>query len=483
MANNCKMVVFSDKAYNAIIRETFEWDPVETGGILLGHILDNGCWIVIEVLPPGYSEGREGDNVHHEMGYFEYNQRFVNYLANSVATQYKIPLELLGLWHRHPGSMDYFSSTDDGTNKTFASQNPNGAISGLVNVDPKLRMTMYYIHHNDTGIGRPNYLTVDVEVGSDLIPEEYFEMQYYGGENDELHPFAPRRNNQKHSNARQRVTEETNHEESGDINIGRILNDQLGYNDYGHHHSGGNIPHRNDVPDWYQQVANVFDLLKKKKLRGCLFSILIIAVCFFLIKTCWDGVKEIWPDENEFVISHRGSKTDDADNMEIKLVKNQIKLKDNEPVKIEITPKVKETLKWESSDPNIVAVSNDGLIRAVADEGSVEVKAVYKEQELICYVEVDIEDETPNEEDNLSIEIDNGNFSEACEMKVEQTHKLKIKCSDNKFDISLLSWKSSNEEVAQVDEKGNVSSKSKGTADIGLYFGNRKVDSIKITVK
>ena len=191
MMNDCKVVVFSDKAYNAIIRETFEWDPVETGGILLGHILDNGCWIVMEVLPPGYSEGREGDNVHHEMGYFEYNQRFVNYLANSVATQYKIPLELLGLWHRHPGSMDYFSSTDDGTNKTFASQNPNGAISGLVNVDPKLRMTMYYIRHNDTGIGRPNYLIVAVEVGSELIPEEYLELRYYAGENDNLHPCIP----------------------------------------------------------------------------------------------------------------------------------------------------------------------------------------------------------------------------------------------------------------------------------------------------
>lgn len=72
----CNIVIFSDKAYNAIIRETFEWEPVETGGILLGHILDNGCWIVMEVLPPGYSEGQEGDNVHHEMGYFEYNQRF-----------------------------------------------------------------------------------------------------------------------------------------------------------------------------------------------------------------------------------------------------------------------------------------------------------------------------------------------------------------------------------------------------------------------
>ena len=184
MADNCKLVVFSDKAYNAIIRETFEWDPVETGGILLGHILDNGCWIVMEVLPPGYSEGREGDNVHHDMGYFEYNQRFVNYLANSVATQYKIPLELLGLWHRHPGHMDYFSSTDDSTNKTFASLNPNGAISGLVNVDPKLRMTMYYIRHNDTGLGKPN--PVDVEVGSDLIPEEYFEMQRMGMPTEEI---------------------------------------------------------------------------------------------------------------------------------------------------------------------------------------------------------------------------------------------------------------------------------------------------------
>lgn len=42
MNANCQMVIFSDKAYNAIIRESFEKDPVETGGILLGHALDNG---------------------------------------------------------------------------------------------------------------------------------------------------------------------------------------------------------------------------------------------------------------------------------------------------------------------------------------------------------------------------------------------------------------------------------------------------------
>lgn len=204
MNNDCQLVIFSDKAYNAIIRETFEWEPVETGGILLGHILDNGCWLVMEVLPPGYGEGREGDNVHHEMGYFEYNQRFVNYLAKSVAEQYEIPLELLGLWHRHPGSMDVFSGTDDRTNSTFASQNPKGVISGLVNVDPQLRMTMYHLAHNAaTGFGRPPYDKVDVEViGMEDIPEAYRKLRYYDGSEKALHPYAP--NNKRRSNRQSR---------------------------------------------------------------------------------------------------------------------------------------------------------------------------------------------------------------------------------------------------------------------------------------
>jgi len=201
MDNTCQLVVFSDKAYNAIIRETFEWDPVETGGILLGHILDNGCWIVMEVLPPGYSEGREGDNVSHRYGFFEYNRRFVNYLANSVAEQYDIPLELLGLWHRHPGGMDHFSKTDDGTNSTFATQNPHGVISGLINIDPQLRMTMYYLPHSESAnryAGRPNYQKVEIEVGSDLIPEEYFKLRYYQGEENQLHPYAPQNKRSQH---------------------------------------------------------------------------------------------------------------------------------------------------------------------------------------------------------------------------------------------------------------------------------------------
>lgn len=182
MSNKCETVIISDKAYNAMIRESFAKHPVETGGILLGYILDNGLWVVMEMIPPGI-------NGVFETAYFEYDQDFVNYLGTSVANQYKESLQVLGLWHRHPGSMDYFSSTDDVTNSEFASRNPYGVISGLVNIDPSFRLTMYHLDHNN-GV-RPRhiaYSTVDVEVGDDLIPEKFFALRYIDEERSELHP-------------------------------------------------------------------------------------------------------------------------------------------------------------------------------------------------------------------------------------------------------------------------------------------------------
>ena len=169
----CQTIIFSNKAYNAIIDETFKKEPIETGGILLGHILDNGIWIVMEVLPPGI-------NSIHQYAYFEYDEVFANYLAQSIASKYETELNLLGLWHRHPGSMDYFSGTDDGTNLTFARLNSRGAISGLVNVDPKFRLTMRHVS------SPLHYEIVDFEVGDDLIPEEYFRLKHFPDKG--LHP-------------------------------------------------------------------------------------------------------------------------------------------------------------------------------------------------------------------------------------------------------------------------------------------------------
>lgn len=170
MNKTCNTVVFSNRAYNAIILESFAKNPVETGGILLGYILDNSIWVVMEVLPPG-------KNSIFQIAYFEYDTEFVNYLAQSVASQYKVDLVLLGLWHRHPNSMDTFSSTDDETNKLYASLNTRGAISGLVNIDPKFRLTMYHVNYPC------NYSKVETMIGDDLIPSDFFDLKYSLKEN------------------------------------------------------------------------------------------------------------------------------------------------------------------------------------------------------------------------------------------------------------------------------------------------------------
>ncbi len=178
----CEVVVFSDRAYNAIVRESFAMHPLETGGILLGHILDNGVWIVMEVIPPGLE-------CVHEKALFEYDPHFVSYLSTSVANLYHHRLQVLGLWHRHPGSMDYFSPTDDVTNSDFASRNPYGVISGLVNIDPAFRLTLYHLPAGtDDSAAHGKYSMTAVEVGDDIIPEKYFKLRYIDRNHRNLTP-------------------------------------------------------------------------------------------------------------------------------------------------------------------------------------------------------------------------------------------------------------------------------------------------------
>lgn len=41
-------VIFTKRAFNAIVTETIDKNPVETGGIFIGYLLDNGVCIVVE---------------------------------------------------------------------------------------------------------------------------------------------------------------------------------------------------------------------------------------------------------------------------------------------------------------------------------------------------------------------------------------------------------------------------------------------------
>lgn len=475
MSENCQLVVFSNKAYNAIIRESFDKDPVETGGILLGHVLDNGVWIVMEVLPPG---------IHSifQYAYFEYDEAFVNYLAQSVANQYKRPLDLLGLWHRHPGSMDVFSTTDDGTNATFARQNPAGVISGLVNIDPNFRITMYHLDR-PTGrlMGRPNYSVVDVEVGDDIIPEEYFELRYFDGGESNLHPSVTQR--ARNFQPRQIVTESEDTPNPGDssdmtqqngegIDIQRILSGQL-------------PPCANGGNSTPKAVNNFFPFWRdsKKKWWYVLLAVVALILTVSTFRSCKSGIEKLFDGDK----TEKVDESLDSKNPSLSVETINLKVGDD-PASIEVYNLPKNTkVKWQSSNPEIASVKNGNITPVSA--GKAEVSAFIGNNCIgKCIVNVKISHHEEGEE----IAGAKDNTLEATDETVSVSLKSgsgSVK-SGKSFVLSLvktgnpdISFSSSDTIVASVSNQGVVTGRSKGTAEITVNWAGGEPLHYKLTVQ
>src|SRR5262245_42009277 len=153
-------VYLSDNAYRDVVLETADHPTTETGGILLGAANDRG-WFVVEVLDPGPRANRSAV-------YFEYNHTYATHLANKVARRYQSPPGLLGLCHRHPGSLDEFTSVDDETHREYLNLLRGPFISMLVNIDPDFRMTFYRVEPGDR---RPRHVRVQHVIGDGHFPE------------------------------------------------------------------------------------------------------------------------------------------------------------------------------------------------------------------------------------------------------------------------------------------------------------------------
>ena len=179
-------VVFSNRAFASVLAETTEKIKTETGGLFLGAVRDD-IFYIIEAIDPGPKS-------IFEIAYFEYDKKYTEHLINKIANLYDEQLSLIGLWHRHPGSFDQFSSTDDGTNAKYASMREEGAISALVNIDPSFRITMYHVD-------KPcRYRKVSYEVGDNLIPDELLKFKtpekFYSMMEKMMYPSAYDRNNE-----------------------------------------------------------------------------------------------------------------------------------------------------------------------------------------------------------------------------------------------------------------------------------------------
>lgn len=134
-----KSVILSNRAYTSILVETLEKIETETGGVFLGFKKED-VWYIVESVDPGPK------SIFLPL-YFEYDREYIEHLANKISRIYSKKLDLIGLWHRHPGGYDVFSSQDNITNEKYAKLSKDGAISSLVNIDPDFRLTMYSVEY------------------------------------------------------------------------------------------------------------------------------------------------------------------------------------------------------------------------------------------------------------------------------------------------------------------------------------------------
>lgn len=473
MNEKCLLIIFSDKAYNAIIRESLSKDPVETGGILLGHISEDGAWFVVDVIPPGPKS-------IFQYAYCEFDNEFVNYLAPSVANQYKIALRVLGLWHRHPGSMDVFSTTDDGTNTTFANKNSSGVISGLVNIDPTFRLTMYHLDHGGLcHMGRPRYEKIEYEVGDEFIPEEYFELRYYNGVESNLHPSVDQHVN--NSRTIQEVPEleenlpnrpsSVDEREDDKIDIQRIISGQL-------------PPCANDGNSTPKAVTNFFPFWRdsKKKWWYALLAVVALILTVSTFRSCKSGIEKLFDgDKTEKVDEGLDSKNPSLSVESINLKVGDV------PARIEVYNLPQDAkVKWQSSDNKIASVKNGNITPVSA--GKAEVTA-YVGKDCIGKCIVTVETFHDAEEE----------IAEASDKALEsadETVSVSLKSgsgsvkSGKSFILSLIktgnpdvSYSSSDTIVATVSKQGVVTGRSKGTAEIIVDWVGGEPLHYKLTVQ
>ena len=156
----------------------------------------------------------------------------------------------------------------------------------------------------------------------------------------------------------------------------------------------------------------------------------------------------------------------------IKLIgNNKIKVGASEKINANILPKkASDSIeKWESSNPEVISVDNDGNITA-NQKGNTTITVVTKKGKKQS---INI---------NAYIEIDTLELSESS-LKIENGKKVQLnfKVFPTEADTEGIMWKSSNPSIATV-ENGNITALKEGKATITVESLNGKKASIEIEV-
>lgn len=146
-------IVFDRKARLSILAEVARKPGVETGGVLLGY-RQGDVYLVVEATDCGpNAECKENSVV--------FDEKYLNHMVMVLSGLYESPLEVLGVWHKHPYSFDEFSNDDINVSNDLVKRIRKGTISVLVNTAPTFRFTGEYI---DTDL---NWISCPVKIATD----------------------------------------------------------------------------------------------------------------------------------------------------------------------------------------------------------------------------------------------------------------------------------------------------------------------------
>ncbi len=134
------------------------------------------------------------------------------------------------------------------------------------------------------------------------------------------------------------------------------------------------------------------------------------------------------------------------------------------------------TVMWSSSDESILTVDEDGYFKAGKEAGEATVTASFEFNGQTytdeCLVKVKYSVEASKMKDkNVTL-------------AVGETEALEVKVSPDNATVKTVKWYSENEEIATVDENGNVTAKSAGTVTVySLTDDGYYKSSCEVTVK
>lgn len=156
-------VYFSQRSLLSLQKVLENYDNREIGGIFLGHHYNNDYYVIEHV--------DFGLNFKSSQTRLEYNDIYINHVANLIAPLYKIELDLIGFWHSHDLDDIEFSSQDDTLNRLVARIVNDNIISAIINVHEKSLLTIYEVDNDGNG------KLIKYIQGDSKIPKKFMELK------------------------------------------------------------------------------------------------------------------------------------------------------------------------------------------------------------------------------------------------------------------------------------------------------------------